>query len=221
MSLAWATRTRWVMCPLMSSPRMSCARARAASGSSASFTPPALPRPPVLTWAFTTTGPAISCAIVSACSGLSATPPGRTGTPWEARTSRAWYSNRSTRRHRIPHRACGAPRATAGSGARGGSHVRAHPLDDLCGRGPRGEDPGDAQPLELRDVLVRDDPATEDDDVVDAALAQQLGEPGEQGHVRTGKHGESDGVGVLLDDGLHDLLRGLVQIGRASCRERV
>ena len=45
------------------------------------------------------------------------------------------------------------------------------------------------------------------------ALAQQLGEPGEQGHVRAGEHGEADGVGVLLHDGLDDLLRRLVQAG--------
>ncbi len=66
MSLAWATITRWVMCPLMSSPRMSWARALASSGLSASFTPPALPRPPVFTCALTTTGAAISRAIASA-----------------------------------------------------------------------------------------------------------------------------------------------------------
>ena len=36
---------------------------------------------------------------------------------------------------------------------------------------------------------------------------------GEQGHVRAGEHREADGVGVLLDDGLDDLLRRLVQAG--------
>ena len=37
---------------------MSRAFASASAGSSASLTPPALPRPPVSTWALTTTGPA-------------------------------------------------------------------------------------------------------------------------------------------------------------------
>ena len=46
-----------------------------------------------------------------------------------------------------------------------------------------------------------------------SALAQQLDEPGEQRHVRAGQHREADGVGVLLDRGLDDLLRRLVQAG--------
>ena len=65
MSLAWATITLWTMWPLMSMPRMSWARALASSGLSASFTPPALPRPPTFTCALTTTGAAISRAIAS------------------------------------------------------------------------------------------------------------------------------------------------------------
>ena len=55
MSEASVTNTRCTMCPLMSSPRMASAFSRASSGVEASFTPPALPRPPVFTWAFTTT----------------------------------------------------------------------------------------------------------------------------------------------------------------------
>ena len=45
------------------------------------------------------------------------------------------------------------------------------------------------------------------------ALAHELGEPGEQRHVGAGEHREADGVGVLLDDGLDDLLGRLVQAG--------
>src|SRR5215213_2121635 len=122
MSDAWATITRRVMCPLMSRPRMSWARALASSASSASFTPPALPRPPVFTWALTTTGAAISRAIASACSGVSATPPGSTGTPCEANRSRAWYSKRSTERHRSPPVSNPRPRALYGWGPGGGHH---------------------------------------------------------------------------------------------------
>src|SRR3954464_11380992 len=46
-------RTGW---PLMSMPRMSAAFASASSAVGANFTPPALPRPPVLTCALTMTG---------------------------------------------------------------------------------------------------------------------------------------------------------------------
>ena len=49
--------------------------------------------------------------------------------------------------------------------------VLAHPVDDVGRRRAGREDVGDAEPLELGDVLVGDDPAAEDDDVVDAALA--------------------------------------------------
>src|SRR4051794_12603737 len=78
-------------------PRMSAARAAASSGLCASFTPPALPRPPVLTWALTTTVPPPSrSAPARASSGVSATAASSTGTPCSANRSRAWYSNRST-----------------------------------------------------------------------------------------------------------------------------
>ena len=36
---------------------------------------------------------------------------------------------------------------------------------------------------------------------------------GKEGHVGAGKDRQPDGVGVLLDDGLGDLLRRLVQAG--------
>ena len=55
MSLASVINTRCTVWPLMSSPRMAAAFSCASSGVLASFTPPALPRPPVLTWALTTT----------------------------------------------------------------------------------------------------------------------------------------------------------------------
>ena len=55
MSLASVTSTRCTVWPLMSMPRIAAAFSRASSGVLASFTPPALPRPPVFTWALTTT----------------------------------------------------------------------------------------------------------------------------------------------------------------------
>src|SRR3954471_8351617 len=164
MSLAWATITRRVMWPLMSSPRMSSARARALSGSSASLTPPALPRPPVFTWALTTTGALISRAIASACSGVSATPPGSTGTPCAANRSRAWYSKRSTSSHRSPllrgpRRGSTRPGPLLLSLPLGGTvglrepssgtHVLPHPRHDVLGARPRREHLGHPHAREL------------------------------------------------------------------------
>jgi hypothetical protein len=92
MSLASVTSTRCTVWPLMSIPRMAAAFSRASSGDSASFTPPALPRPPVFTCALTTTVVPSSPAAAAASSGVSTVRPGRTGTPCAAKSSFAWYS---------------------------------------------------------------------------------------------------------------------------------
>src|SRR5215218_3597282 len=94
-----------------------------------------------------------------------------------------------------------------------GGDVLADPLHDGRRRGARGEDLGHPELLQLGDVRVRDDPAAEHDDVLCVALLQQLDDPGEQRHVRAGEHRESDGVGVLGDGRLDDLLGGLMQAG--------
>ena len=75
-----ATKSFFTMWPLMSRPRMFCACVNASSGVAAYFTPPALPRPPVLTWAFTITGLPISSAIAFASSAVVVTRPGVVGT---------------------------------------------------------------------------------------------------------------------------------------------
>src|SRR6478609_1593283 len=87
------------------------------------------------------------------------------------------------------------------------------PLVDRVQRRARGEDLGDADLGQLRDVGVGNDPAAEDDDLTQAALAQELDHPGEQRHVGAGEQRQADRVGVLLEDGLGDLLRRLVQAG--------
>ena len=92
-----ASITLWTVWPLMSMPRMSVARATASSGSAASLTPPALPRPPTFTCALTTDLPPSRSATARAASGVSTTSPASTGTPCLAKRSLAWYSNRSTR----------------------------------------------------------------------------------------------------------------------------
>jgi hypothetical protein len=92
MSDASVINTRWTVWPLMSIPRMAAAFSWVSSGEVASFTPPALPRPPVFTWAFTTTVPPSSRAAAAASSGVSTVRPGNTGTPCAANRSFAWYS---------------------------------------------------------------------------------------------------------------------------------
>src|SRR4051794_15944191 len=86
----------------MSIPRMARACSSASSALRAPLTPPALPRPPVLTWALTTVTPPLAVPMRSAAarasSGVVATAPASTGTPCFSNTSRAWYSKRSTRR---------------------------------------------------------------------------------------------------------------------------
>src|SRR4051812_9493415 len=79
----------------MSSPRMSRAFCSASAGSSASLTPPALPRPPVRTCALTTTGPPSSSAAPRASSGVVARRPSETGMPNRLKSSLPWYSLRS------------------------------------------------------------------------------------------------------------------------------
>ena len=92
--------TRCTVWPLMSMPRICSPAAAASSADFATFTPPALPRPPVFTCALTTTTPPlfgpISSAAARTASGVSATTPASTGTPCASNMSRAWYSKRST-----------------------------------------------------------------------------------------------------------------------------
>ena len=75
---------------------MAFAASYASSGVLATLTPPALPRPPVLTCALTTTTPPSFSAAARTSSGVSAMMPASTGTPYFSKRSRAWYSNRST-----------------------------------------------------------------------------------------------------------------------------
>src|SRR5947207_9264210 len=80
----------------MSRPRMPRAFSSASAGSAASFTPPAFPRPPVSTCAFTTTGPPSDDAAARASSGETASRPSETGIPTRRKSSLPWYSYRST-----------------------------------------------------------------------------------------------------------------------------
>src|SRR5260370_3310009 len=75
----------------MSIPMICSAARRASSGVLDSFMPPALPRPPTGTWAFTATGPSLAQA-AAASSGVRATTPGGIAMPSEDSTSLAWNS---------------------------------------------------------------------------------------------------------------------------------
>ena len=64
---------------------------------------------------------------------------------------------------------------------------------------------------QLRDVDVRNDPADDDQHVVQALFLQQLHHPRADVHVRAGQDREADGIGVLLQRGRDDLLGRLAQ----------
>src|SRR4051794_26540147 len=84
-------------------------------------------------------------------------------------------------------------------------------LDDVLRRRAGREDLGDAELLELRDVLAGDRPADGHHDVLYPLLAQQLHDARDERHMCAGEDRQPDGVGVLLDDRLDDLLGRLVQ----------
>src|SRR3954451_16950516 len=107
----------------MSIPRMLRAWVSASAGVAAYFTPPALPRPPVLTCAFTMTGPPSRSAAARASSGDETTVWSVVGTPYLANSSFACHSNRSTAREVTYRRSCGVGRG----------HVPGDPIDDLGG----------------------------------------------------------------------------------------
>ncbi len=65
--------------------------------------------------------------------------------------------------------------------------------------------------LELVGVVRRDRSAHDHEHVVGAVRAEAVDDPGHQRHVRAGEDRHADGVRVLLDRGLDDLLRGLVE----------
>src|SRR5690348_2470999 len=99
MSAACVTSTRRTGSPLIVSARIARACSNASSGERASFTPPALPRPPACTCALITTVPPSEPATSRASSGVPATWPGRTGSPKRANSSLPWYSSRFIASH--------------------------------------------------------------------------------------------------------------------------
>ena len=83
----------------------------------------------------------------------------------------------------------------------------------VLGRRAGREHLGHAELLELGDVLRGDRAADRDDDVAGVLLAQQLDDARDERHVGAGEDAQADGVGVLLQHRLDDLLGRLVQAG--------
>src|SRR6478609_9429440 len=245
MSLASVISTWLTVWPLMSMPRMSAAFSAASSGLVVNFTPPALPRPPVFTWALTMTLPPMLSAAARASSTVSATTPGSTGMPCLAKSSFAWYSNRSTvssvpwlARMRSPGQASAAQwvrrrsldvqRSRFGAGetrvtwvSGGGVDLAVDPVHDRLGGGAGGEDLRDTRVEQGRDVTVGDDAAAEHEDVRGVARGEQLDHAREERVVGAGQDRQADDVGVLLDRRLDDLLGRLVQAGVDDLHARV
>src|SRR5438093_1287078 len=96
----------------------------------------------------------------------------------------------------------------AAGGAPGGC-VLAHPVDDIERRGAGAEDSLESHLLELWQVLMRDDPPTEEDHIVDPPFLQLFHHSWEQLQVCAGEDGEPDDVRVLLECRLSDHLRRL------------
>src|ERR1700722_3805610 len=88
-----------------------------------------------------------------------------------------------------------------------------YPLGDVIERSTGSEDLGDPNPLQLRDVGLGDDPACEYQHIAGAARGKSLDDARHQRHVSPGEDGQPDGVGILLNDRLGNLLRRLVQPG--------
>ncbi len=65
--------------------------------------------------------------------------------------------------------------------------------------------------LERPRIGIGDDSTTENQQVAQVAIAQFLHHPREQGEVCAAEQREADGVDILLQGGLGDLLRGLVE----------
>jgi len=88
---------------------------------------------------------------------------------------------------------------------------RLEPRTDLGQRRPGREDPGDTQGLETGDVVVGDNPPTNNSTSSRPSDFKRSMTRGTRTRCAPESSAEPQGVGVLLDDGLDDLLGRLVQ----------
>ena len=87
------------------------------------------------------------------------------------------------------------------------------PLVMVRQRRTRREHPCHSGRGEGRGVVAGDDAPAEDHHVPMSRSPQQIHDAGEQREVGARQHRQADRVGILLEGGLRDLLRGLVQPG--------
>src|SRR4051794_21247100 len=114
-----------------------------------------------------------------------------------------------------------ALRSARRPGDASGRHGAADELDDVLRRGTGAEDLGDAELLELGDVLGGDRAADDDQHFLGLLIAQQLDDPRHERHVGAREDQDADRVRVLLQRGLDDLLGRLVQAGVDDLHARV
>src|SRR5579859_4362840 len=114
------------------------------------------------------------------------------------------------------------PKATRGfvpgGGARGLAGAPAGDLflevfHDIAGVGARAEKPTDPKLCEFGSVVGRNDAPAAEEDVVHLLFFHEGEDFRKKGHVRAGEDGNADGIGVLLEGGVHDHLAGLMQSG--------
>ena len=86
-------------------------------------------------------------------------------------------------------------------------------VDDLARVRARREDLGHPESQQFLGVLARNRAAHQDQHVLGPVLLQPVQDSGDEGHVRSGEDRDADGVGVLLNGGLDDLLRRLMKAG--------
>ncbi len=91
--------------------------------------------------------------------------------------------------------------------------LRVDEVDDVLHRRAGQEDAADPMAFSFGDVDVRDDPADDDQHVVEALLLQQLHDARADVHVRAGQDRQADDVGVLLQRRADDLLGRLAEAG--------
>src|SRR2546426_8582151 len=175
-------------------PRICRAAGSAASGSSTSLMPPALPRPPACTCALTTTRPPSRAAIVFASAGVAATSPLGTGTPNSRRRALAWYSWICIRTSAVGARRCAAldlpQHPQGGQGPEHRGPVAQH-------RDRRSEA---AQPEVLQDEPEAMGPVVERerDQREQVELDQRV--PGERQHPRVADRGPPQRNGQAMDE---------------------
>src|SRR5579872_142218 len=120
MSTRCSMRMRLAISPLIFMPKIACAGPFTSSASEQNLMPPAFPRPPTNTCAFTTDGAGCSRMICTASSTDAATRPCGTGMPALAKSSFPWYSRRRIRFSPSGGATCQSPPTLRGGAGVGG-----------------------------------------------------------------------------------------------------